>query len=150
MHELIIYIVLALAIARLTLVIVKDDIFQPIRHIIFLFSPPENNERNDWYYQNYIRSTKREKELTKASSRGLTMMAQPTVGTNMFERQFIATDVVERKPGWWGQVFSCPDCCGVYVAAGYLTAYHFFPDVILLTAYVLAASMMVSLIARRY
>lgn len=150
MNDLLLYIVLVLAIARLTLIIVRDDIFKPIRHIIFLFSPPENDERSGLYYQNYIRSTKSEKEITRASLRGLTMMAPQTVGSNIFERQFTATDMIERKPGWWGQVFSCPDCCGIYVATAYLTAYNFFPQEILLTAYVLAASMMVSLIARRY
>lgn len=104
MSDVLLYITIALAIARLTLIIVRDDIAEPLRGFVFKHSPPE-----------------------------------PDVSGR-----------VHKKAGWWGQVFSCPDCMGVYVATLVLATFSVWPDQVLLGSYVLAASMVTSLIARRY
>lgn len=141
MNEFLVAAILALGIARLTLVIVRDDIFQPIRHLVFLSSPPENDVSRGYYYQNYILSTKEERSNKRI---------QLTVGTNIFERRWTHTDRVNRKEGWWGQVFSCPDCAGVYVSTATLLGYYYLSTATLYVMMVLAASMLTSLIARRY
>lgn len=138
---ILLYISIALAIARLTLIIIRDDIFQPIRHIIFLSFPPENSDRMGYYYQNYLRSTKEERNHPR-----LTL----TVGKNWFERRWISDEAPIRNASFIGKLLSCPDCLGVWVATGYLLTYHYLPVAVIYISYVLAASMITSLIARRY
>lgn len=109
--------ILLLGIARLTLILVRDDIAEPLRKLVFRFSPPEGQK----YRAGYIDG------LGKY------------VG-----------HIDEVKAGWWGQVFSCPDCMGPYVSAATLVGYYYLPTATLYVMMVLAASMMTSLIARRY
>lgn len=129
MDEWLVAIFLALGIARLTLIIVRDDITIPIRQFVFKHSPTEAVEVNGRFDKNP------EFDETKPVSE----TNRPTLWT---------TDLV--RAGWWGQVFSCPDCAGVYVAAGTLLGYYLLPTVTLYVMLVLAASMVTSLIARQY
>lgn len=122
-------IVLALAIARLTLILVRDDIMIPIREFVFKHSPPEAKVVNGRYDKNP------DFDETKPVGEG----NYPSVWT---------TDLV--RAGWWGQVFSCPDCMGPYVATGVLGLYWWQPEVVFYVACVFAASMVTSLVARQY
>lgn len=100
--------ILIVAISRLTLIAVRDDIFKPVRKLVFKYSPPEDIIR------------------------------------------IHIEDPPDRKAGWWGQVFDCPDCMGPYVATLAAAAFYFHP---VITSWILlpfAASMITSLIARRY
>lgn len=56
----------------------------------------------------------------------------------------------DKKPGWWGQVFDCPDCMGPYVATLVVIAFYFHPVITSWLLLPFAASMTVSLIARKY
>lgn len=122
-------VVLALAIARLTLILVRDDIMLPVRKFVFKHSPPEAHETNERW----------DKNPDFDETKPIGPDNPPTKWT---------VDLV--REGWWGQVFSCPDCMSPYVATGVLVTYYFFPDIVIYPAYVFAASMVSSLIARYY
>lgn len=128
MSLLLLYITISLAIARLTLMIVRDDISLPLRELIFKYSPPEA----------IVTNGRADKNPDFDETKPVSEANPPSIWTQDLKRA-----------GWWGQVVSCPDCCAPYVAAGMLLAYHFVPDIIYIY-YILAASMVVSLIARKY
>lgn len=132
MIELIPFIVLPLAIARLTLIIVRDDVTLHLRRLLWAYSP------SDQPHVAYWKATKDEK------IRGL------TVGRKFPLNRYIEVEQDGNSPGFWGQVISCPDCCGVWVAAFVLATFLLWPEPVLLGSYVLAASMITSLIARKY
>lgn len=58
--------------------------------------------------------------------------------------------LIDKKAGWWGRVFDCPDCMGPYVATLAVAAFYFHPIITSWTLLPFAASMITSLIARRY
>lgn len=139
MNELLIAAILALGIARLTLIIVRDDIFKPVRNFVFMFSPPENSDMDGYYYQNYIESTQNERDRKQ------------TIGNGIVGRRYIHVDGGPHRPaGFWGQVISCPDCSGIYIALTVLAAYATLGIAVVHVMSVFATSMVVSLIARRY
>lgn len=129
MNSFLIVAILALGIARLTLIIVRDDIFVPIREFVFKHSSPEAKEANGRWDKNP------DFDETHVQS-----VDNPA---NVW-----TTDLV--RAGWWGQVFSCPDCMGVYLSAAVLTSYYYLPTATLYAMMVLAGSMVTSLIARKY
>lgn len=134
-------IVLALAVARLTLLAVKDDIFEPVRESIWYISPPENDDATGRYYQCYRRATRSERLMQRSD--GLGIIAARYYWDVSMPRKL-------RKPGFWGRAISCPDCLGVWVAAAVATAYTIEPRLTLIVALPFCLSMATSLVARRY
>lgn len=118
-------VVLALAVARVTILITRDGIFEPVRHYIFLLSPPENDDRRGLYYQNF----------------------HPRLTRNGIDAGWSAND--ERQPGAIGEIVSCPDCCGIWVGLLAAIAYAGRPQETIAVATVFALAMAASLIARK-
>lgn len=134
-------IVLALAVARLTLIAVKDDIFEPIRESIWYISPPENDDATGRYYQCYRRATSAERITQRRDGLGI-------IAARYYWDVSVPRNL--RKPGFWGRVISCPDCLGVWVAAVVATAYILEPRLTFIVALPFSLSMVTSLVARRY
>ena len=109
MASLVFFILLVgLGTARITALVTKDSIFEPLRDLLFHYSPPENNARYGWEYQNLWKASKKDKE------RGY-------LQGNWYQRRFIEVEEAEkRKPGWLGTLISCPFCFSVWVAAANL------------------------------
>jgi len=99
-----------LATARITALVVFDDIVEPIRHRLFQFSPPYDDLERGHNYQSIDRVD-----------------------------GYIRKRVVPRKPGWLGRLVSCTHCVGVWVAAAIYAAAFYFPEigmpVVLVAAY---------------
>jgi len=115
-------VLLALACARVTILITRDDIFKPLRNWIFLFSPPENDDRLGYYYQNLHRVPRRLRWRW---------------------------DEDERKPGFIGEALSCPDCTGVWVGAILVFSYVLYEEQTITFSLVMALAMVASWIARK-
>lgn len=128
---------LALAAARITILVTRDSILEPIRHRIFLLSPPPDNARRGWEYQRMIRATRKERNLARQA------------GESRADSRWIAGSEVERKPGFIGSLLSCPDCAGIWVGAGVAVAWWSAPAVTELVAVPLALALAASYIARR-
>lgn len=128
---------LALASARITLLITRDAILEPIRHWIFLVSPPPDNKRHGWNYQQLFRANKRERNMQRQH------------GMGWWESRWAGGDAVERQPGWFGSLLSCPDCVGVWVGAGWYTTWVFAPEPVLAVSGALSLAMVASWIARK-
>jgi hypothetical protein len=135
-EDIILLLITGFAAARLTLIMIVDDIFEPVRHRLFMFSPPYNNETLGWTYQNWHKT----KDINSNVIRKIgftTFRLEPTI---------------LRRAGFFGRLFSCVDCLGVWVAAimvGALALADGHPGIVLIYS-MLAASMIVSLIGRRY
>lgn len=129
MPDYLIAIILALAIARLTLILVRDDIMIPVRELVFKYSPPEAHQTNERWDKN--------PDFDETRPAGAENPA------NVFKSDLV-------RAGWWGQVFSCPDCMGPYVATGTLLGYLLIGEPVLYFCAPFAASMVTSLIARQY
>lgn len=117
-------VIICLGAARLNILITRDSIMEPIRDKIFHLSPPENDERKGWYFQNYRVKWGRLVDGTVSS-----------------------TPV--RAPGIIGEIVSCPDCCGVWVALSVVSAWWLAPVVTLHIATVLTVALAASWIARK-
>jgi len=117
------YAILALAAARITLLLTHDDITAGLRDAMFWISPPKNEPRIGHYYQNARR-----------------------IGFFKYER----VDFAARKPGFWGQVLSCADCSGVWVSGAVVLGYVLLGPTFAYSLAPLSAAMIVSLLARRY
>jgi hypothetical protein len=123
LSTLIQYAILVLATARLTLLITRDDIFEPFRQWFFMISPPENDERAGYWFQNYER-----------------------IGF----MDYAWTNGEARSAGFWGRVVSCPDCSSVWLSALVCGSYGLFGPITTTLLAPLAVAMVVSLVARRY
>lgn len=66
------------------------------------------------------------------------------------EPKYNEEDGTETRAGFFGQVISCPDCFGVWAAAGLLGAFYLWPVPVLYFLSVFAVSMVASIIARVY
>lgn len=130
-------VILTLAIARMTLIAVKDDIFIPVRELVFKYSPPEAVVTNGRWDKNP------DFDETKTVTADISAAGGSTNPANIWK-----TDL--KRAGWFGQVFSCPDCMSPYVATLTLVLWWFFPVAVTFFCAPLAASMVTSLIARRY
>jgi len=96
---LVLILVLGLATSRLTSLLVEDAIFEPVRHEIFLISPPEDDPDRGLLYSTLARVPWRKRKRVGAS-------ALPLGPYSTF-----------RDPGFIGRVVSCVYCTGVWVAA---------------------------------
>lgn len=127
--------ILGLAAARLTLLLVADDIFEPLRHRLFMLSPPMNNEVLGWNYQNW--------EYTK------NVVGSATPIRKVFNRRYKLSSVPVRSPGFFGRLFSCVDCLGVWMGGAVAGTWYLAGDSIYVFT-IFAVSMIVSLIGRKY
>jgi hypothetical protein len=87
----------ALAVARITALIVIDGITEPIRHRIWLWSPPFETPGQEIYTLRYMGDVEE---------------------SPAYEH---------REPGFVGKLIACHHCVGVWVAAGAVAAYHVAP-----------------------
>lgn len=134
------FVILALAATRLTLLVTRDTITEPIRHIIFMHFPPPDNQRHGWEYQRWYRAGKeRRKDLKKLG------------GLSWLERRFVEWDHEEpiRDPSFLGSLLSCPDCVGVWVGLAAAVSYWVEPTAALYAATPLAIATVVSFVTRR-
>lgn len=130
-------VIIALAVARLTILATRDGITEPFRHAIFLWSPPENDRRKGWAYQNLIRTTPKERKDARRN------------GQSRRESRWVAVDHEIRKAGHVGSLVSCPDCVGVWIGVGVWLAWREWPTSVEAGAVPLAFAMVASWIARR-
>lgn len=130
-------IVVGLAVARLTLILVRDDIAEPLRKLIFLASPPENSERDGHYYQSWHR-------LRDQSVRS-------NVKRDILGRRYVYQQkAAERPPGFIGRALSCPDCSSVWIAFVAVVAYYNWPVQTFWLSLPFALALITSMAARRY
>lgn len=94
-------VILGLAAARITSLVVFDGITEPIRHRIFLLSPP----------------------VAAGDDSGLAFYA-------VVDRHGLPLDGVERGRGWFGQLVSCYHCTGVWVSTGVVVTYELWPHTV--------------------
>jgi len=94
-------IVAGLAVARLTALIVDDSILEPLRHRIFLLSPPAADGDLEFYRH--------------VDRRGIRLGSYKTISE-------------PRKLGFLGRLVSCPYCVGVWIAAAALLGHHLSPE----------------------
>lgn len=130
-------IVLALAVARITILITRDAILEPLRHRIFTLSPPPNNRKHGWHYQNLIRATPDEQNLNRQN------------GISRFDSRWQDTGEENRDPGFAGELLSCPDCTGIWVGIAWYLAWLEAPGIVETVSVPLALALAASWIARR-
>lgn len=97
-HRVALVLIVGLAVARITALIVFDAITEPIRHRLFLLSPPVEfgDGELSWY--------------TTVDRHGDPLPAS-----------------MYRTKGWFGQLVSCYHCVGVWVSASVALAMAFLP-----------------------
>ena len=130
-------ILLFLATARITILVTRDGITEPIRHWIWLWSPPADNPDRGWAYQQLRRANKREQRVARDG------------GLSRADARWVDEPRAVREPGFVGQILSCTDCAGVWVGAAVMGAHHFWPEPTLAIAGVAAAAMTASWITNR-
>lgn len=91
-------ILVGLATARITSLIVNDSILEAVRHRVFLLSPPPDDIERGFGYQ-------------QVTWRGHRRNGRPA-----------------RRAGFVGSLLSCTHCVGVWVAAATLAALHWYSD----------------------
>lgn len=96
--DLLATLILAFAVARITALIVIDDIFEPARHRIFLLSPPETDVEGD-----------------------------TSLYTRLDRKGNVLKGATWREPGFVGKLLSCYMCTGIWVALAATAAYIHVP-----------------------
>ena len=99
----------ALAVARITTLIVHDAILEPLRHELFVLSPPHDDLERGLGYQSSDRVPYRKRIGKRHYSVTLRRGKPP------------------RRAGFVGQLLSCTQCVGVWVAAGVWASLHYWP-----------------------
>lgn len=120
---LIAIIVLGLATSRLSSLIVIDDIFERVRHEIFLLSPPEDTGEDAGVP--YIRMDR------------IPFRKRKKAGGDIIQ---LGPYDTSRKPGFWGRVISCIYCAGVWAAAFLIGLWLLAPSVAAILILLLAAA----------
>jgi len=99
-----------LATARLTTLIVEDEILEPVRRKIFQLSPPHETIDNEWF-------TRRDRHGNLPP----------------------AETLIVRRPGFVGRLLSCVHCVAVWVSVGVYAAISVLPPYVALPIVVVAA-----------
>lgn len=107
----------ALAIARLTTLIVHDTILDRLRHEVFLLSPPPDDLDRGFLYQQWSRVPFRHRRPFRRST------GQSGVSGTFTIRR----GVPPRRTGVIGTLLSCDRCVGLWVTLGVLGGYVAFP-----------------------
>jgi len=126
-------IIMGLGTARLTSLICIDSLLEPLRDLLFHFSPPHDNDAKGWYYQCLRRVEP----------------AHDTDDMSWWHRRFVHGGPM-RKPGFFGQLVSCPYCVGAWAAAGNVGLYALLPSVSMWFNLVLGASFIGSALTVKY
>lgn len=117
------FIIAGLAVARITSLIVHDEIAQPLRHRIWLWSPPIEFAGDETY--------------TIIDRHGVvlpqTHHAADYLGQPMW-----------RHPGFVGRLIACTNCVAVWVAGSVYAALNVLPRHLVLPVLVIAALAQVS------
>lgn len=95
-------IVIGLAVARITSLIVQDDLLEPIRHRVFTASPPTADDSHPLAFYRYIE----------------TRWGRRVPGLLRDE---------PRAAGFWGRLLSCYHCVGVWVSIVAAAAFYSQP-----------------------
>lgn len=106
----------ALATARITSLLVSDVLLEPVRHRVFLLSPPHDNPNKGYAYQQVPRPYRQGKRFKP----------------------------LPRKPGFVGQLLSCTHCMGVWVAAGVYAVSTWAPTAVVFPVLTIAAIAQIS------
>lgn len=140
LQTLIALIILGLGTARITALIVLDDITEPLRDFVFHYFPPEDNEARGIYYQSYRKATPEERErLAKLKGR-----------VHWWQRRFEFDPSVLRRPAFLGRLLACHKCVGVWVAGFNVGAYLIWPEPIIAINLALASAFMSIILIGRY
>lgn len=114
-------IVLSLGAARVTALIVLDEIMQPIRHRIFLLSPPHDDQRRGLFYQGLNRDGSPIKDINDS-----------------------------REAGFFGRLLSCFKCTSFWVGVMFFAAWSIFPVFTITASMMLAITFLSSVAVGRY
>ena len=109
-------VIAALAVARITSLIVDDSILEPIRHRVFLWSPPYDNPHRGYAYQ----------QIEARYKQGKPHRPGP------------------REAGYVGQLLSCTHCMGVWVAGIVYLAVEYLDSPLIMSILTIAALAQVS------
>lgn len=124
--------IVGLGAARLTLIFTSDVIMESLRDKLFLLSPPEDNADLGRNYQMFSRVN-----TPNGPSRKVLWM------------KYEFSPHTYRKAGFFGSLFSCPDCLGVWIGFMSVALVYYIP--VLIYFYIaLSVSMIISLISRKY
>lgn len=115
MTDVVTLLIAALATARLTSLIVHDAILEPIRHELFLLSPPEDDIEQGFTYQSVDRIG------WFARLRGRLPGGLRLTSTKL------RRGVPVRRAGFLGRLVSCTHCTGIWVAAAVVASLHYWP-----------------------
>jgi len=139
LETLIALLILGLGTARLSALIVLDEITENFRDMLFHYFPPEDNDARGWYYQQTRKATPEEREnLDKLKGR-----------IKWWQRRF-EYDTNSRPATFIGRLFSCHKCIGVWVAAANTGAYLLWPEPVVAVNVALAASFLSLAFVGRY
>ena len=112
MTDALVLLVSGLAVARVTSLIVYDDLLERVRHELFLISPPHDDLDRGYSYQ----AVDRVPWHKRRRGRGTTT---------------IRRGVPSRRAGFLGKLVACHHCVSVWIAGGTYAAWHYAPDVTL-------------------
>jgi hypothetical protein len=124
-------IVLGMGTARLTALLVHDEITASLRDMIWHWSPPHDDEDKGHLYQWLREATPDERNALHHVNTDLPWWTYHFHGAEE-----------QRPPGFWGRVIDCPLCASVWIAGLNVLAYLLVPAI----ALGLNAWMMVSLL----
>lgn len=139
-EALLLSLLLGLGTARMSAIISIDTITAPLRDLVFHYFPPEDNDREGWYYQSLRPATDAEK------------LKQDEWDSPWWKKRFAPATEVEhvRDPSFIGQLISCQKCVGVWIAAANVAAFYIWRDGTIVFNLFLAASFVSAAANERY
>lgn len=122
---------LGLGTARMAAIVSIDKIAEPLRDLVFHWFPPEDNDKEGWYYQS-LRPATDEEQLRRDSWE-----------IPWWQKRWEPGDVV-RKPAFLGELISCHRCTSVWIAAGNALLYWAWRDAAIALNVVMSVSFIAS------
>lgn len=113
------YIILGLGTARITALIVLDEITHPVRDMIFHWYPPEDDDANGMYYQSLRPATNPER---------YTMDDYPIA---WWKKRWSYSNV-PRDSSFLGRMLVCYKCTSIWIAGLNMVSWLLFPHATLL------------------
>ena len=140
LDTLIALLILGLGTARLSALVVLDDITEGLRDMLFHYFPPEDNDARGWYYQGMRKATPQEREkLAKMKGR-----------VHWWQLRFWYDSDDLRRPHFIGRLVSCHKCVSVWVGAANAVAYLLAPGFTVGFNFALALSFLSIIFIGRY